>query len=190
MTKNHVGELIHEARLRRRWSFGDLARSCGAATAKQTSRIAQRLVLFEREGVRDRQLLQKVIAALDLDQVVVLELLHRQRVEELEEWRSWADEPAPIELHVHPFAGFWYRHPLPVEIEHDELRAVEYARQMTKGREQMRVVLALSRRVALTFAGGQLVARTEATPGRSMTPFVTIGGQPVEFATSEENQPR
>jgi hypothetical protein len=187
---NYIGRMIQEARIHRSMSFGDLARSCGAVTPKQTSRIAQRLVLFEREGVRDRKLLQRVITALDLDPQVVVDLLDRQRVEELAEWNRWANEPVPMELHVRPFAGFWYRQALPVAIAADELRAIEHARQMTVGREELRVVLAVDRRVALTFAGGQLTARTKARPGRSMTPFVTIGGRRIEFAASEEDQPR
>jgi hypothetical protein len=187
---NYIGRVIQEARIRRSMSFGDLARSCGAVTPKQTSRIAQRLVIFEREGVRDRNLLQRVIMALDLDPQVVVDLLDRQRVEELAEWNRWANDPVPMELHVRPFAGFWYRQALPVEIAADELRAIEHAQQMTAGREELRVVLAVNRRVAFTFAGGQLVAQTEATPGRSMTPFVTIGGRRIEFAASEEDQPR
>src|SRR4051812_41618150 len=187
---NHIGAVIHEARTRRSMRFGDLARRCGAVTVRQISRIASRLVLFEREGVRDRSLLQKVIRALDLDPSMVNELLRRQRDEELAAWNHWADEPVPMELHVRPFAGFWYRQLLPVEIAADELRAIEHAQQMTAGREELRVVLAVNRRVAFTFAGGQLVAQTEATPGRSMTPFVTIGGRRIEFAASEEDQPR
>lgn len=189
MANNYIGDLIHEARQGRSMSFGDLARACGAETNRQTSRIAQRLALFEREGVRDRDLLQRVIAVLELDVAAVVELLRRQRVEELEEWRSWADEPAPIELHVQPFAGFWYRHPLPVEIEHDELSAVEYARLMTKGREQLRVVLALSRRRSMVFASGEVVGKIEATPQHGVVPSVKIGGRRVVIeATGADDQ--
>lgn len=181
MATNYVGQLVHEARIGRSMSFGDLARSCGAMTPKQTSRIAQRLVLFEREGVRDRQLLQKVIAALDLDPAVVVELLDRQHVEELEEWNRWANERVEIELHMRPFAGFWYRHELPEEIAADELRVIEYAKQMTAKREEMRIVVALDRRRSLTIARGEVVATMEAKPNVSMKPYVVIGGRRVVF---------
>lgn len=185
MPNNYIGAIIQEARICRSMTFGDLARACGAATVKQTSRIAQRLVLFERESVRDRNLLQRVIAALDLDPVIVVELLDLERVEELKAWNRWADEQVPIELHMRPFAGVWIRVPLPVDIAADELRAIEYAKQMATGREDMRVVLAISRRVAYTFARGQLVDRKEAkAPDESLTPFVVIAGKRTEFEAS------
>ncbi|HEX7152257.1 MAG TPA: hypothetical protein VF618_12285 [Thermoanaerobaculia bacterium] len=185
MATNHVGELIAAERIRRGWRFGDLARACGATTARQTSRIAQRLVLFERESVRDRALLQRVVVALDLDPVVVNELLRRQHDEELAEWNAWADEPVPMKVHIRPFAGFWYGQSLPDEIEGDELRAIEYVRAMTVGRQDMRVVLALSRRRSITFARGEMVGTTEAKPNVTVTPHVKIGGKSVVFEAAD-----
>jgi hypothetical protein len=186
MATNSIGELIHEARIGHSMSFGDLARSCGAATAKQTSRIAQRLVLFERDSVRDRNLLQRVIAALDLDPQLVVELLDRQCAEELAEWSAWADELVPIELHMRPFAGVWIKLPLPEEIAADELLVIDYAKQMTAKREEMRVVVALDRRRSLTIARGEVVATMEAKPNVSMKPFVIIGGRRVVLEATGE----
>lgn len=188
MATNYIGELIAEERGRRGWRFGDLARACGATTARQTSQIAQRLVLFERESVRDRALLQRVVVALDLDPVIVNELLRRHHEEELAEWNAWADEPVPMKLHVRAFAGFWYSQPLPVEIEDDELRAIDHARRMTAGREELRVVLAVSRRRSMTFARGQLVGTMEATPDERVTPHVEIAGKRIVFEASGERQ--
>ena len=182
MRRNPVGELIHDARVSRSMTFGDLARAVGAVTPKHISRVAQRLVLFEREGVRDRRLLQKVVAALDLDVDLVNELLHRQRQEDLAEWNRWADEPVPMELHVRPFGGFWYRHPLPHDVEHDEAGALEYARQMTIGREEMRVALVVSRRRTVTFAHGNITGVIEVSPGRTVVPHMRIGRDRVVFA--------
>ena len=191
MATNYIGELIAEERVRRRWRFGDLARACGATTARQTSRIAQRLVLFEREGVRDQALLRRVVVALDLDPVSVNELLRRQREEELAEWNAWADEPVPMKVHIRPFAGFWYGQALPDEIQGDELRAIEYARRLTIGREDMRVVLALSRRRSITFARGEIVGTTEAKPNITTTPHVKIGAKSVVFeATNQRGDQR
>ena len=185
MATNYIGELIAAERIRRCWRFGDLARACGATTARQTSRIAQRLVPFERESVRDRALLQRVVVALDLDPEVVNELLRRQHEEELAEWNAWADEPVAMKVHIRPFAGFWYGQPLPDEIEGDELRAIEYARAMTVGRQDMRVVLALSRRRSITFARGEMVGTTEAKPNVTVTPHVKIGGKSVVFEAAD-----
>ncbi len=191
MVTNYVGELISEERVRRGWRFGDLARACGAVTPKETSRIARRLVLFEREGVRDQKLLRKVVRALDVDPIAVNELLRRQHDEELAEWNAWADEPVPMKLHVRPFAGFWYGQSLPDEIEDDELRAIDYARRMTVGRQEMRVVLALSRRRSITFARGEIVATAEAKPNITAMPHVKIGGKSVVFeATNQRGDQR
>lgn len=178
---NGIGNLISKTRLSRGWSFGDLARACGAVTPKQTSRVSQRLVRFEREGVRDRKLLLKVIAALDLDPVVFGELLHRQRAEELAEWNDWISKPVPIELHVRPFGGFWYRQPLPIQIASDELRAIAYAKQITAGRRELWVVLALNRRRSMSFVAGEIVSIIDAKPNAGMTPFVEIDGGQIVF---------
>jgi hypothetical protein len=186
MANNYIGELIHEARIGRSMTFGDLARACGAATAKQTSRIAQRLVLFEREAVGDRKLLQRVIAVLDLDPQRVVELLDRQRVAELHAWNRWADEPVEIEIHMRPFAGLWIKLPLPVEIAADELLAIDYAKQMTANRDELRVVLVLDRRRSLTIARGEVISSRTAKPNISMKPFVVIGGQRMILEAKEE----
>jgi hypothetical protein len=178
---NYLGQLLQEARIARAMSFGDLAHICGATTPRQTSRIAQRLVLFEREGVRDRKLLQKVIAALDLDPQLVVELLEREQVEELEAWNRWADQPVEIELHVRPFAGFWYRHPLPEDIAADELRTMAYAKQMTAEHEEMRVAVVLDRRRSVTVSRGEIVARLETKPNVGLGPHVVIDGRRVIF---------
>jgi DNA-binding transcriptional ArsR family regulator len=181
MLRNYVGQLIHETRVSRSMTFGDLARAVGAVTPKHISRIARRLVLFEREGVRDRRLLQKVVVALELDVDMVNELLHRQRDEDLADWSRWADERVPMELHVRPFAGFWFRHPLPHDLENDEAGAMEYARLLTVGREEMRVALVVSRRRTVTFARGSIAGVAEASPGRTVMPHMKIGRDRVVF---------
>jgi hypothetical protein len=122
-----------------------------------------------------------VVVALELDPARVNELLGRQRQEDRAEWNAWADEAAPMELHVRPFAGFWYRHALPPTIAADESRAIDYAKRLTIGRRDFRVVLALNRRVALTFAEGKLIARSEATPERNVGPVMTVAGRSVVF---------
>lgn len=185
MQRNYVGELIHETRVSRSMTFGDLARAVGAVTPKHISRIAQRLVLFEREGVRDRKLLQKVVVALDLDVDLLNELLHRQRQEDLAEWNRWADEPMPMELHVRPFGGFWYRHPLPHDVGQDEAGALDYARQMTIGRGEMRVALVISRRRTVTFAHGNITGVIEVVPGRTVVPHMKIGRDRVVFVAGD-----
>lgn len=181
MAENFIGELIASERIRRGWRFGDLARACGAMAPKQVSKTSQRLVLFEREGVRDRRLLQKVIVALALDPQLVVELLDRQHARELEEWNRWADEPVEIELHVRPFAGFWYRHELPEEIAADELLVIDFAKQMTANRDELCAVVVVNRRRSVSIARGEVVATMKAKPNVAMKPFVVIGGQRVVF---------
>lgn len=186
MAINHVGRYVHEQRFRHSLSYGDLARGCGATSLRQISRMAQRLVRLEHEGVSDRELLQKVITALDLDIATVNALLRRQRDEEIAEWIRWADQVTPMELRVRPFGGFWFKRPLPESIARDVLHAMEHARTITIGREDMLVVLTVSRRIAYIFARGQLVERREAiAPDQSLTPFVTMSGQDLQFETGE-----
>ena len=78
-----------------------------------------------------------------------------------------------------PFAGFSYRHRLP-EVCH-ELEAFRLAKQMTAGRE-MRVIVAVSRRLSFVFQRGELVDRLEARPAQSVVPAVRVGKSLVQFA--------
>lgn len=183
---NYVGRMIADERARRGWRYGDLARAaCGAGTPRQISKVSQQLVLFEREGVRDRSLLAKVAVALDLDPIVVDDLLRRQHEEELARWREWLEEPVPMTIHLQAIPGFWVQLPLPPETADDELEAIEYTRELTVGGARL-VVLALNRKVSLTFANGQLIATREATPDASVTPYMLIGGKGVVFELSKD----
>jgi hypothetical protein len=117
--------------------------------------------------------------------ILIVELLDRQRVEELAEWNAWADEPVSIELHMRPFAGIWIKLPLPVEIAADEPLVIEYAKAMTAKREELRVVVALNRRRSVTIAQGEVAATTEAKPNVGLQPFVIIGGRRMLFEAKE-----
>ena len=132
---------------------------------------------IEREGVHDPELLAKVLSALDLDRTYINELLCRQREEDLAEWEKWVRQPVPMELHLRPFGGVWIKVRLPDGIEEDELLAIEHARKLTAGGDDVRTVLVLNRRQSLTFARGQVLSTNEATPERSVAPFVSVGGK-------------
>lgn len=185
MATNYVGRLIHETRIRRSMTLGDLARACGATTARATSRIAQRLVGFERDRIGDMALLRQVTSVLELDPAAVTALLERQRGEEVEEWNRWADRPVPIELHVRPFAGLWFRVSLPTGVA-DEDSAIEYARKLTAGGDDVRTVLMLSGRKSMTFARGEKLQTIEAKPNQNLEPYVLVGTHPVVFVAESE----
>lgn len=173
---NPVGALIQMARTSRGWSFGDLARACGTVTPRETSKLSSRLVRLEREAhVHERKLPLRLARLLDLDVEKVRALLDDQwRTEQLER-AAWLDEPVPLEMHVVPFGGFAYRHQLPAQC--DDLEAFRLAKELTRGREQMRVIVTVSRKLAFVFQRGQLIERLEA----NAAPFVRIGRSFVRF---------
>src|SRR5436853_7008649 len=91
---NPVGALIHMVRKSRGWSFGDLARECGAVTPRETSKLSSRLVRLEREAhVHERKLPLHLARLLDLDVEKVKALLDDQRRTEQIEHAAWLDEP-------------------------------------------------------------------------------------------------
>ena len=179
MPVNRAGELIRDARSRRGWSFGDLARACGASTAREISKLSLRLVRIERDQrLPERKLTLRVAALLDLDIEEVCRRLEAQRQEEHLQYEAWLNEAVPLELHVVPFAGFSYRHRLPENC--DELEAFRLAKQMTEGRE-LRVIVAVSRRLSFLFQHGEVVDRREARSGQPVVPAVRVGRSMVQF---------
>lgn len=179
-----IPELLREARLRREWRYGDVARLCGASTPREISKLSQRLIRLENEErVHERRLALRLAAILDVDVARVRRLIEEQRVEEQHAHEGWLDEAVPVEMYIMPFAGFSYRQQLPGGC--DELEAFGRAKELTRGREQMRVVVAVSRRVSFVFERGQLVDRLEAASGRSTVPVVQIGRSVVQFVATE-----
>jgi hypothetical protein len=180
MAMNYLGDLIAVERSKRGWRYGDLARACGAVTPKEVSKTALRLVLFERESVRDGSLLKKVIAALGLDVELVRALQHREREESVAEWERWADEPVRPELACK--AGpIWITRPVPETIT-TEQEAVEYTTEFVrKHRFFPFVVLVYDRRIRHYFEQGTYNGRSEATPESSQAPHMSVGGTPFIF---------
>jgi len=173
---NRIGPLIYAARTSRRLSFGDLARACGAATPRETSKLSARLVRLERDArVHERKLPLRVARLLDLDVEKIRRLLDEQRMTEQLEHTAWLEEPVPLEMHVVPFGGFAYRYQLPAQC--DDLEAFRVAKELTGGRQQMRVIVTVSRKLASVFQRGQLIERLEA----NSAPFVRIGRSFVQF---------
>lgn len=173
-----LADLVRDARARRRWSYGDLARQLGASTAKGTSRLSLRLVRIEREGLLERELLLRVAVVLGLDLALVNRLIDEHRGTEQVAYEAWLNEEVPIELYVRPFSGFWYKQQLPDEIAGDADRVITYAGELTRGREEMRAVVALSRRLSVIVARGEVIDRREGEP---VVPVVRIGRATVVF---------
>lgn len=173
-----LADLIRDARTGRGWRFGDLARQLGASTPRETSRLSLRLVRIEREGLFEQKLLLRVIGVLGLDPALVNRLLDEHRRTAQLAYEAWLNEEVPIELHVRPFAGFWYKQHLPDETAGDTDRVIAYARELTYGREEVRAVVALSRRLSVIVAQGEVVGRHEGEP---VMPVVRVGRAELQF---------
>jgi hypothetical protein len=177
MARNLIGEMVAKERQRRRWGFGDLARRLLGETPsqRQISKMSMRLVALEREARWSVELLERVMAILQLDPVVVSQMMERQRREELAEWEAWIAEPIEPQLICKIMPGIWLSRPLPETITTEE-QAIEYAREFSK--KAATVVLQWERRASHWFSAGEYQGRREARPDRMGTPFMTVGGQP------------
>jgi hypothetical protein len=181
----NFGELVAAARATRRLRFGALARLLlgPEARAKQISRMAMRLVSIERDGRRDRRLVAEIIRVLDIDRHEATELLARERAEQLATWQRWTVEPVDPVLHVAALPGVWISRQL---AGMSEVHAVGVASHFAR-EKRLRVCLALDRRLSVWFDElGVEYARTEAMPGDTMTPLMTIGGHRVVFRSESE----
>lgn len=165
----HLRNYFRGQRERKGIRLGPLAEVVGFQNRNKGARM---ILQFEREGIVSDDLLQKLIAALEIDQESITQSMEKDRAE----WEAWVSEPVPMQMILTPIPAVNILHPLPLEIqteEEAERYACEYAKE--KG---FRVCLVLSRRESVWINGnGEIACRTFAKPGVPNIPYTTVGGQ-------------
>jgi hypothetical protein len=116
-----LAEYCRKHRFARGLTLGDLARQIGALNV---SKMANKLVRFEREGIIDPGLLNAVVTALRLYPAVVKTLMAEDEAESLRRWNEWANEP------IRPYL---LEKPLLVNTTQDQAHAVTHSRTGNRG---------------------------------------------------------
>jgi transcriptional regulator with XRE-family HTH domain len=182
---HHLGGYFKEQRDKRGLSLGQLARLLGY---RNTSKGANRISRFERQGAVTADLLLRLADALGIDLGTIEGLLEQDRQERLRDWEEWANEPVPMRLIVRYAAAAYGKVALPGAVttpEQAERYACAYARE--HGR---RVCLALSRRLSVWInEDGRVEARTEATPDTSNVPSMRLKGGGEKFLLNFGGRP-
>jgi hypothetical protein len=171
-----LAEFIRSQRFARHLTPGDLARRVGATNV---SKMATRLVRFEREGIIDRGLLDALVAVLRIDPVVVQNLMAEDEAESLRAWENWADTAIRPFLAVRILPGVYAHVTVPDDALSPgdaEALAMKYARE-----KQRSVCLILSRRVSIWVrSDGTVVERVEAKR-EMIVPSMSLRGEKKKF---------
>lgn len=131
-----VGAFIEEQRRLAGLSRSQLATLIGY---QNVSKGASRITELEREGARTPDVLQRVVAALRLNEGDVLTLVEEDQRRAREAWKRWADEPVAPVLRSRPFPALWCGEALPVGLTRDE--AIAHARSRAVERRWVYVLM-------------------------------------------------
>lgn len=164
----HLRNLIHEHRVSKGLNFGELADLAGYTN---TSKWANKICNFEREGAGTNDLVTRVLQALKIDSQEVQEAISK----DYGEWEAWANEPVPMRMIVRLIGPVCQIYDIPPEISSRE-SAIEFARNyaMAKG---VRVCLVLSRRNSAWIRTDGTWFISETRPGVPNIPYSSLGGK-------------
>lgn len=165
--KNQLGKVLYRRRTDLGLNFAQLAEKVGY---RNITKGINRLVDLEREGKGDRELLEKTIAALELDRDVVRQAIDEDRAEYEAMFERWVNEPIEPYLVRRAVAAVYLKRRIPEELlernDPDELE--RYASRMA-AEWRSKVCLVKSRRECTWVdEQGMIYLRTNATPAMPM----------------------
>jgi hypothetical protein len=177
----HVARHFQESRLARGFSLGQVARLAGY---KNISKGCNRIRHFELSGSIDRELLRKLAAVLEINEATIKELAERDRLEFLDYWTRWINEPIQPFLVLKLMPAIYSRRNLP-----PNLRTIEDAEAWASSvaaANRQDCCLVWSRRISCWFnEDGSLSHRSEASPGEPNMPYMQLPGNPRQFLFGE-----
>lgn len=144
------------------------------------AKIGGRIRQFETTGYISRELLQKLMVALEVDKELVNQLIETDRHEYYEKWLDWVNTPIKPYFVLRIMAAIYNSMPLPKGLTQEE--AEEYTSNFAKKTHKM-CCLVWSRRLSVWFdSNGVVYNRTEAVPGVINTPYSWIGSKSFLFS--------
>lgn len=175
--RNHLSQYFRSKRLKKRLTLGQLARMVGY---QNLSKGANRIQRFERGGTIHKDLLGKLMDALQVDNATAQELAEKDRQEYLSGWEAWVSEPVPIQVVVRIMPAIYSTVSLPPHVtSSDEI--ITFAQDLARLR-RMRVFVHLSRRKTVHIdEEGRIIGTEEATPDFDPRPFSQIGNKKFLF---------
>jgi hypothetical protein len=173
----HLSRHFERLRLERELRPSQLAALMGCSNHSKTGvHIKQ----FEITGSISQELLKKLIAALDVEDAVVGQLLATDHREYLEKWLDWVNSPIQPYLLLRIMATIYQKEPIPEAFtqEQAEFYTSTFARKNGK-----KCCLIWSRRLSVWFdSDGVVYDRTEAVLGVPNTTCSRISSKSFHFA--------
>jgi len=168
---SHVANFFRARRVERGLTTGALAKLLGYK-GNSISKGVNRIDEFEASGQLHRNLLVKLVEALDVNQATLERLLDA----DYKEWAAWADEPIEPRLVLRAMACVYPHLHIPERLKTlDDLKryAAAVARKYRK-----KVALVASRKQTFIYgADGRIEEVIEAKPFASLEPSMRIGGR-------------
>jgi hypothetical protein len=166
-----LSEHFKNERLARHLRLSQLAALAGYTNV---GKGASRINVFETTGRIAPPVLTKVAAALGISVATVNELIAQDERNFLLEWNQWADKSIEPYLVVRLIPAVYRSEVIPLDVtslEEGEAFAASRAKHWSKA-----VCLVISRRYSMWLdEAGEVYARTEAVPGSSSGPGMTLG---------------
>jgi|694.fasta_scaffold13164_11 hypothetical protein len=177
MTSTHLSRHFEQLRLERGLRPGQLAVLAGCSNpSKNGGRIRQ----FETTGKISRELLTKLIVALEVDRAVVVRLIETDQREYHERWLAWVNTPIRPYFVVRIMAAIYNEMALPRGLTQEE--AETHTSNFAK-KHSLMCCLVWSRRLSVWFdRDGVVYDRTEAVPGKINTPYSWFGNKSFIFS--------
>lgn len=144
-------------------------------------KAGHRIRQFELYGVVNRELFDKLAAALKIDDKTIENLIEQDRKAQYKAWLKWVKTPIQPYLVDRLMPAVYRTIPVPKGFKkrkHAELWAARIARESRR-----QCCLVWSRRLSIWFnREGDVVGRTTATPDKLNTPWVQLGRRKVTFS--------
>ncbi|MEO8218144.1 MAG: hypothetical protein ABI718_13780 [Acidobacteriota bacterium] len=178
MRPRTVGQLVEEARYERGLNCGDVARALGFRNINKGMR---QIIALERENLAAGDLLEKIVAFLELEPSEVDALIAAEEERLLREFEKWVSVRVDPVIHVCVMPGIWVVRPVPPEARTEE-EIIEYARKLP-GR---RIAVELDRLRTVWIERGKADFTSIAEPGKPNVPYMTLGGSNKKFTFVQE----
>ena len=169
MTTN-LSRFIKEERIKQGLNYAEVSKKIGY---KNINKGMRRVIDLEREGVVNPEVLDRIVDALELDQVYVDQLIQEDKELQKREFEEWVNTPIKWHLIIRWMPAVYGEREIPGYIK-TEQEAIDYAKSFAREKKLM-LWLVLSRKVNYHIdAGGNIKSMYEVTKDFINLPYAEI----------------
>jgi len=169
MTTN-LSAYIKKERIKQGLNYAEVSKKMGY---KNINKGMRRVIDLEREGVVNPEVLDRIVDALELDQVYVDQLIQEDKEQEKREFEEWVNTPIDWHLIIRWMPAVYGERAIPGYLKTED-EAIDYAREVAREYKSM-VWLVLSRKENIhIYPDGSIKSRNEVTMDFINLPYAEI----------------